>query len=218
MECCSYRSWKWWLKFLSRWYWCNSCCCFFLSLVVGGVIGAGITFCIFMISTNHGNTTGVIGAGITFCFFMISTNHGNTTGFIGAGITFCIFMISTNHGNTTQAIRRANLFQHKFLIAALNLHVTTHFHCFDILHLKQITFLRILVIFKMKNRFWFWAPHSLTPAVFFNTKISSHGTLPLMNFLWIKPSFRTCKFFGYFLTQYETSIKFTKMRVTLRNQ
>jgi hypothetical protein len=33
---------------------------FYLILVVGGVIGAGITFCIFTISTNHGNTTQAI--------------------------------------------------------------------------------------------------------------------------------------------------------------
>ena len=26
-ECCSQWSWKWWLKFLSRRFWCNSCCC-----------------------------------------------------------------------------------------------------------------------------------------------------------------------------------------------
>jgi hypothetical protein len=139
-------------------------------------------------------------------------------GLMGEGITFCIFTFSTNHGDTTQAIRRAILFQHKFLIAALNLHVTTHFHCFDILHLKQITFLRILIIFKMKNRFWFWAPHSLTLAVFFTTTFTSHGTFPLRNFLWIKLSFRTCKFFGYFSTQYETSFRFTEVRVKLRKQ
>jgi hypothetical protein len=131
-------------------------------------------------------------------------------GVIGAEITFCIFTINTNHGNTTQAFRRATLFQHKCLISAFNLHLRTHYQCFDILHLKQINFLRILVIFEMKNRFWFWAPHSLTPAVFFTTTLTSHGTLPLMKFLWIKLSFRTCKFFGYFLTQYETSIIFTK--------
>ena len=120
-------------------------------------------------------------------------------GIIGEGITFCIFTINTNHGNTTQAIRRAILFWHKFLIAALNLHSTIHFHCFDILHLKQINFLRILIIFKMKNRFWIWTQHSLTLAVFFTTALTSHGTFPLMNFLWIKLSFRTCKFLGYFL-------------------
>jgi len=74
-------------------------------------------------------------------------------GVIGAGIIFCIFTISTNHGNTTQAIRRATILQHKCLIAALNLHATTHFHCFDILQLKKIIFLRILAIFKMKNIF-----------------------------------------------------------------
>jgi len=74
-------------------------------------------------------------------------------------------------------------FSTKFLIAALNLHVTTHFHCFDILHFKQITFLRILVIFKMKNRFSFSARYSLTLAVFFTTTLTSHETIPLMNFL-----------------------------------
>ena len=44
-------------------------------------------------------------------------------GVIGVGITFCIFTISTNHDKlkkkSTQAIRRAILFQHKFLTAAL---------------------------------------------------------------------------------------------------
>jgi hypothetical protein len=131
---------------------------------------------------------------------------------MGAGITFCIFTISTNHGNTTQAIRRATLFSTKILIAALNL------HCFDIFHLKHIAFLRILIIFKIKIYFWFWAPHSSTLAVFFITTLASHTSFPLLNFLWIKLLFRTCKFFGYFSAQYEISFRFTKVRVKLRKQ
>jgi hypothetical protein len=123
---------------------------------------------------------------------------------IGAGIIFCIFTSSTNDGDTTQAIWLALItvtlhrpfeeqfyFSTQFLITALNIHVTTHFHCFNILHLKLITFLLIIVIFKLKNRFWFSEPYSLTLAVFFTTTLTSYGSI-LMNFLWIKLSFQTC--------------------------
>ena len=43
LECCSWWSVQWWLKFLSRRYWCNGCLLFLLfrSLVDGGVIGVG---------------------------------------------------------------------------------------------------------------------------------------------------------------------------------
>lgn len=119
--------------------------------------------------------------------------------------------------NTTQAIRREILFHHKFLIDSLNLHITTHVHCFDILHLKHITFLRILAIFN-EDKFLFWAPHSLTITVFFITTLASHGTFSLMDFSWSKLSFWTCKFWGYYLTQYETSIRSTKFCVKLRKQ
>jgi len=135
-------------------------------------------------------------------------------GVIGVGITFCIFTISTNHDKlkkkTKHAIRRAILFQHKFLNAALNLHAATHFHCFDILHLKQITLRRILIIFKMKSRFWFWAPHCLTLAVYFTTTLTLHGTFRLMKFLWMKLSFRTCKFLGYFLLKMKPQLNSQK--------
>ena len=39
-----------------------------------------------------------------------------------------------------------------FLISPLNLHVTIHFHSFDILHWKQITFFKVPVISKTASR------------------------------------------------------------------
>ena len=109
-------------------------------------------------------------------------------GVTGVGITFWIYMISTNHDKLWKknytGHSKSNFISAQIFNAALNLHATTHFHCSDILHLKQITFLRILIIFKMKSRFRFWTPHSLTLAVYFT--ITRNFTL----------NFSTCKHFA----------------------
>ena len=105
----------------------------------------------------------------------------------GVGITFCIYTICTDHEKLWKKYighSKRNFISAQIFNGALNLHATTHFHCFDILQLKQITFLRILIIFKMKSRFWFWAPHSLTLAVYFT--ITRNFTL----------NFSTCKHFA----------------------
>ena len=100
-------------------------------------------------------------------------------GSLSAFTRFALITINLKKNYTGHSKR--NSISAQILNAALNLHATTHFHCFDILQLKQITFLRILIIFKMKSRFWFWAPHSLTLAVYFTTTLTSHETFPLVN-------------------------------------
>jgi len=112
---------------------------------------------------------------------------------IGVGITFCIFTISTNHDKLKKKLHRSFeklfYFNTYFLNAALNLHATIHFHCFDILHLKQITFLRILIIFKMKKKFWFWAPHCSSTNLFDTSCIFHHNTHFTRNFSTYEPFF-----------------------------
>ena len=138
------------------------------------------------------------------------------------GSHFAITRLSLTTITLPRPFEEQFYFTTKFLIAALKLHVTTHlfliehFHCLDILHFMQITIIHILIIFIIKKRFRFLAQQYLTLAVFCTTTVTSHGTIPIMNFLWIKLSFRTCKFYGYFLTQYETSIRITKVHVKLR--
>ena len=93
-------------------------------------------------------------------------------GSLSAFTRFALITINLKKNYTGHSKR--NSISAQILNAALNLHATTHFHCFDILQLKQITFLRILIIFKMKSGFWFWAPHSSTLVVYFTTTLNSH--------------------------------------------
>jgi hypothetical protein len=60
------------------------------------------------------------------------------------GIAAYIFTVITKHGSTIQAIWRGILLLIQRPIFELNLHVTTHFHSFDILHWKQITVPHVL--------------------------------------------------------------------------